>query len=304
MNRLSGLINQEGILISDGAWGTEFAKRGLGAGVCPELWNVERPDDVRAVAASYVEAGPDIILTKSFGGSRLKLEKFGLGDRVKELNLAAARLSKEAAGDRALVFASVGPTGELFAPLGTLSQQNVEAVFEEQIEALAEGGADGIVVETMLDLSEALCALRAAKRVGGLPVVVSMTFEKGARGLATAFGVTPTQAATDLADAGADAVGANCGAGIEVVIEAVKEIRPLTELPLWAKPNAGVPQLEGGETVFKDSPEQMAVRLPELVRAGADIIGGCCGTTPAHLAAFVERRDALAKIAEERRHAD
>lgn len=304
MNRLAELLRHKRIIISDGAWGTELAKRGLAAGECPELWNVERPDDVGAIAASYVDAGSDIILTNSFGASRLKLDKFGLGDRAKELNLAAARLSKEAAGDRALVFASVGPTGELLEPLGAVSEEQATAVFDEQIAALAEGGADGIVVETMLDLTEALCALRAARNVGNLPVVVSMTFEKGVRRLATTFGVTPTQAATELADAGADAIGANCGAGMEVVIEAVKEIRPLTNLPVWAKPNAGLPQLEGGQTIFKETPEQMSARLPELVRVGADIIGGCCGTTPAHLVAFVAQREALAKIAQERRHAD
>ncbi len=301
MNKLLELIDHKGIVMSDGAWGTEFARRGLASGECPELWNVERPDQVHAVAASYVEAGSDIILTNSFGGSRLKLDKCGLGERVKELNLAAARLSKEAAGDSVLVFASVGPTGDILEPVGPVSQEQATAAFEEQIAALAEGGVDGVVVETMLDLNEALCALRAAKRVGALPVVVSMTFEKGVRGLATMFGVTPAQAATELTEAGADAVGANCGAGMEVVLEAVKEFRPLTNLPVWAKPNAGVPQLEGGRTVFKETPEQMSARLPELVRVGADIVGGCCGTTPEHIAAFTAQRDDLARIARQRR---
>jgi 5-methyltetrahydrofolate--homocysteine methyltransferase len=296
VTRLLDLISERGILLSDGAWGTELTKRGLGAGECPEAWNLERPDDVRAVAAAYVEAGSDIILTNSFGGSRVKLAKAGLADRVHDLNVAAARLSKEAAEGRALVFASVGPTGELLSPLGDLTEAQAGEAFEEQIAALAEGGADGIVIETFLDLREAQCALAAARRVGGLPVVVSMTFERGPRGLATVFGVTPTQAATRLTEAGADSVGANCGAGMEIMIEAVREMRPLTALPLWAKSNAGLPRLEGGQTVFDETPEAMAARLPDLVRAGADIIGGCCGATPAHIAAFAARREELASI--------
>ncbi len=286
MAGLEELLPDDGVLVSDGAWGTELANRGLGAGVVPESWNLDRPDDVKAVAASYVEAGSDIILTNSFGGSRVKLEKGGLADRTAEVNRLAASLSKEAAGDRALVFASMGPTGEFLQPLGLMSEGDMIAVFREQAEALAEGGADGFIIETFIDLAEAKAALAAAKEVAGLPVVVSMTFEKGARGYATVMGVTPEVAAAELEAAGADGVGSNCGNGIDNIIEVARLMRPATSLPLWMKPNAGVPELVGGETVFKQSPAEMAALVGELIEAGAGIVGGCCGSTPDHIRAI------------------
>jgi len=328
------LLAEKKILVADGAWGTELARRGLGVGEPPEKWNLERPDEVEAVAASYVAAGSDIILTNTFGGSRLKLEKSGLGDRTAEVNrigaeiskraagadiiltntlggsrlkleksgLAArtgevnrtgAEISKRAAGDNALVFGSVGPTGEFMAPLGTVTEAEMVACFAEQIGALSEGGVDAILIETQSDLGEAKAALSAARESTDLSVAVSMTFEKGVKGYATIMGVTPVQAADELQAAGADIVGSNCGGGMEQIIAVISEMKPVADRPVWAKPNAGLPELVEGRTVFRETPEQMASHFAELAEAGADIIGGCCGTTPGHLALFVAERDKL-----------
>ena len=281
-------LDEKKILIADGAWGTELSRRGLPPGEPPEKWNLDRPDEVQAVPAAYVEAGADIILTNTFGGSRLKLEKVQLESRLAETNRRGAELSKQAAGGRALVFASVGPTGEFMAPLGTITEEEMIACFAEQVQALVEGGADGIVIETMTDLGEALAALKAAKASSSLPAVVSLAFGKGPAGFATMMGVKPEQAAAALESAGADIVGANCGTGIDDIVEVVRLMRPATRLPIWAKPNAGLPELVKGKTVFRETPEEMAAHVPALVDAGASIVGGCCGTTPDHIRALAD----------------
>jgi len=283
-------LEKKKILIADGGWGTELQKRGLAPGEPPEAWNLSRPEEVAAVARSYVEAGADIILTNTFGGSPLKLAKVHLEDKLLEINRQGARISKQAAGDQALVFASIGPSGEFMAPLGTVSEADMVQGFAEQAMALAAGRADGIVVETMMDLAEAKAALRAAKESTSLPVAVTLTFNKGPKGYATMMGVRPEQAAAELERAGANILGANCGAGIDVMIELMGLMRSATTLPLWCKPNAGLPELVHGKTVYHETPEMMASKLKDLVRAGAKIVGGCCGTTPSHIRAlFLER---------------
>ncbi|MBN1421521.1 MAG: homocysteine S-methyltransferase family protein [Planctomycetes bacterium] len=279
-------LEEKGTLIADGAWGTQLASRGLPPGMPPERWNLENPDAVREVAAAYVDAGADIILSNSFGGTNIKLERAGLGDRVAEVNRAAARLSREAAGDRTLVFASVGPTGEFLEPVGSLTEAQLVPVFEQQIRALVEGGANGIVIETMSDLGEARCALRAARAVCDLPVAVTMTFERKRAGMVTMMGIGPEQAGQALAEAGADIIGANCGAGIADMIEVARALAAVPNAIVWAKPNAGLPELVGGRTVFRETPDAMAARYPDLVAVGARIVGGCCGTTPEHIRAL------------------
>ena len=286
-------LEKKRVWVADGGWGTELQKRGLPPGEPPEAWNISRPEDVRAVALSYVEAGAEIILTNTFGGSPLKLAKVNLKGQVMEINRKGAEISKQAAGDRALVFASIGPSGEFMAPLGTFSEEEMINGFVEQARALAEGGADGIVVETMMDLAEAKAALLAARQITSLPVAVTMTFNKGPKGFATMMGTRPEQAAAELEKSGADIIGANCGAGIDQMIELMKLLRSATALPLWCKPNAGLPELIDGKTVYRETPERMASKLKALVQAGANIIGGCCGTTPAHIRAFVRERNLL-----------
>lgn len=276
-----------GVVPLDGAWGTELARRGLPPGTAPELWNLEHPDIVAEIPRAYADAGARVVLTNSFGGSRCKLAKVGLGDRVVEINRAAAHISREAAPPDVVVCASVGPTGEFLEPLGDLSPTAMEEIFAEQIVALVEGGADMLVIETMTDLEEALCALRAAKRVApNVPLVASLTFDKGARGYATMMGVTPAAAAERLTEL-ADVIGANCGQGVEQMIEIVTELRAHTSKPIWARPNAGLPQLVNGITVFPDTPEAMAAKIPALVTAGATFVGGCCGTTPDHIRSII-----------------
>ncbi|KPK62293.1 MAG: hypothetical protein AMK73_06380, partial [Planctomycetes bacterium SM23_32] len=230
-------LNEKKLLVADGAWGTELAKLGLPVGEAPEAWNSRHPDKVRSIASAYVEAGADIVLTNTFGGSRLKLARSGLAERTDELNRLGAALSREAAGGQALVFASVGPTGEFMEPVGTRTEPEMVACFAEQVKALCAGGADGIVIETMSDLNEARAALKAVRESCELPAVACMTFERGVRGFATMMGVRPEQAAAELDAAGADAVGSNCGAGIEEMIEVIRLMRPATGRPLWAKPN-------------------------------------------------------------------
>ncbi len=286
-------LEKKKILIADGGWGTELIKHGLKPGEVPETWNMEQPEAVRNVALSYVKVGADIILTNTFGGSPLKLAKMRVDLRTAELNRLGAEISREVAGDSALVFGSIGPTGEFMEPLGKVSETEMEKSFSEQATALASGGVDGIVIETMMDLAEAKAALQATKREVSLPVVVSMTFNKHRSGYATLMGNRPEQAVRDLEEAGADIVGANCGAGIDEMIEIAHLMRKATSLPIWCKPNAGLPEMVDGVTIYRETPERMASHLKAMVEAGASIIGGCCGTTPAHIRALVLERDKL-----------
>jgi 5-methyltetrahydrofolate--homocysteine methyltransferase len=286
-------LEKKRVLIADGGWGTEFMKQGLAPGEAPETWNIDRPKDVHAVALSYVEAGADIILTNTFGGSPIKLAKIGLEGKMEEINRRGAEISKQAAGDRSLVFASMGPTGVFMAPVGTATEADMVRCFATQVKAIAAGGADGIVIETMMDLGEAKAALRAVKENSALPVAVTMTFDKNPRGYATMMGIRPEKAAAELERAGADIVGANCGSGIELMVGVVLLMRPVTGLPIWCKSNAGLPELVNEVTVYRETPESMASKIRTLVDAGATIIGGCCGTTPAHIRAFVHERNRL-----------
>jgi len=287
------LLREKAVLISDGAWGTQLTKLGLQAGAAPELWNADNQRAVESIPRSYVEAGSDIVLTNTFGGSRWKLEKNGLGERTEELNRLGVEIARRASDGKALVFASVGPTGEFMAPLGLKTRKDFVRCFSEQIRALADAGADGIVIETMSDLGEARAALEAARDVSGLPVVVSMTFDTGVRGFATMMGVRPAQAAEELDKAGADIIGSNCGSGIESLVEIARIMRPVTNKPLWIKPNAGKPELVEGKTTFRETPEEMASEVPALIEAGANIIGGCCGTTPEHITRIAAAKETM-----------
>ncbi len=277
--------DSSGPVVTDGAWGTQLQARGLGPGDCPDAWNLAHPDRVEEVARAYVEAGSRVILTNTFGASRLALAGHGLDGKAAEINRAGARISKGAAAGRAKVFASIGPTGKLVA-MGEADPADVRAAFAEQARALAEGGADGIVVETLADIEEARLAVSAARETG-LPVAACMVFDSGPSRDRTMMGVTPEQAAAALEEAGADIVGANCGRGIEGYVEIARRLRAATRKPVWIKPNAGLPEREGDRVVYRTTPEDFAARVPALVGAGADYVGGCCGTSPAFIAAVV-----------------
>ena len=265
-------------VLTDGAWGTQLQARGLGPGECPDQWNLTRPAEVEQVARAYVEAGSRVILSNTFGSNRVALAGHGLAGKAAELNRAGAAISRRAAAGRAKVFASIGPSGKMLIS-GETTEDELRAAFAEQARALAEGGADALVVETMSDLAEAKIALEAAKSTG-LPVVACMVFDTGRNKDRTMMGATPEQAAGELTAYGADVVGANCGVGVESYIAICRRLKAATDQPVWIKANAGLPELAGGKTVWKMTPEAFAGFVPQLIQAGASFIGGCCGTSP------------------------
>ena len=265
------------ILVFDGAIGTMLQRAGLPPGQPAELWNVERPEAVREVHRRYKAAGADLFTTNSFQGSPLSLATKGLADRVFELNLAAAQLAREVAGDEVIVAGDIGPSGQLMEPLGTLSYNGAREAFAEQAAALAEGGADILLVETMSDLSEARAAVEGALQTG-LPVVCTMTFDLQGR---TVMGTSAEEAARQLWPMGLLAVGANCGNGPEVISAALQQMHAaLPDIPLVARSNAGLPQLVDGVPVWNMGPEELAACVPTYLHLGARIIGSCCGSGP------------------------
>jgi 5-methyltetrahydrofolate--homocysteine methyltransferase len=289
MSSLLTALKNNKVLVSDGAWGTFLHQRGLQPGECPELWNVTHRDDVYAIAKSYIDAGADIILTNSFGGSPVKLKQYGLEERAAELNEAAAAISREAAGKDHLVLGSIGPSGVMLM-MGEVSGESLYEGFALQAEALKKGGVDALCVETMSDLDEATIAVRASREATGLDVACTFTFEKTISGeFRTMMGVSPAEMVQAIKEAGATVIGTNCGNGFDQMIDIVKEIRTIDALtPILVHANAGKPVFQDGETVFPETPDMMAARVQELITGGANIIGGCCGTTPAHIQKLVQ----------------
>jgi len=321
MGRIIEAIAEKGVLVSDGAWGTFIHAKGLTSDECPEAWNLERPDDIYDVAKSYVDAGADLILTNSFGGSPFKLEPYGLAGKTYEVNRAAAEISRRAAADissRAggsgvFVLGSVGPTGKMLM-MGEVTEEEMVQGFAEQVRGLVDGGADAILVETMSDPDEARSAIRAAKEVlsgqsqsdeaghsqsdtarppsafSKKEIICTFTFNLTPAGeYRTMMGTSPADAVDLLVAEGVDILGANCGNGTAGMIEIVKEIRAVNQdIPVLVHANAGMPELRDGVSVFPETAREMSAQAGDLVAAGANIVGGCCGTTPEHIRAMVK----------------
>jgi len=272
-----------GPVVTDGALGTQLQARGLAGGACPDSWNLTHAELVEQVPRAYVEAGSQIVLTNTFRSNRIALAAYELADGRAELNRLGVEICCRAACGRARVFGSIGPTGKMLIA-GEVSVDDVYAAFLEQARDLAGAGADGLVIETMAEVEEAELAVRAARETG-LPVVGCVVFDSGAQHDRTMMGVTPEVAAVRLAAAGADVVGANCGQGIAGYVDICRRMRTATDRPLWIKANAGIPEVVNGQVVYRTSPTEFATHVPALLAAGAQFVGGCCGTSPEYIAA-------------------
>jgi len=290
MQSIAEVIRSGKVLVSDGAWGTFLQNKGLKAGECPEIWNITHHNDVFDIAKSYIDAGADMIETNSFGGSSFKLGLFGFANRVTEINKTAAEISRKAAGADKYVLGSIGPTGKLLMT-GEVTAEELYNAFKDQAVALEEGGADALVIETMTDIEEAKIAIQACKENTKCEVICTMTYDKsGENSYHTMMGISPTQMVDELIGSGVSIIGANCGNGMKNMVDIVKEFRAVNkDIPILIHANAGAPIYKDGETCFPESPEEMAGFVEQLISAGANIIGGCCGTTPEHIKRIVEK---------------
>jgi 5-methyltetrahydrofolate--homocysteine methyltransferase len=279
---------EQRVLLGDGAMGTQLQLAGLPSGGCGEAWNLDQPERVLAIQRNYARAGCDCLITNTFGASRIMLERHGEGQRVAAINRAGAQLARQAfEGAAGFVLGDIGPFGGLMEPYGEIPVQRVEQAFREQARALVEGGVDAIIIETQTALEELALAIEAAREAGAPLVIGSLAFDKMLDEdlVRTMMGVSPESAAEHMADWGVDILGLNCGTGVDMAraADVVRRYRSVSGLPVMAQPNAGQPVLENMQVVYKETPEQMAAGLPALLDAGARIVGGCCGSTPAHL---------------------
>lgn len=291
---LESIENNE-ILVSDGALGTMLFSAGMEPGKCPELLVLEKPELLRSIAAEYIRSGADIIHTDSFGASSLKLSEYGLEAKVEEINRKSVELLQEVAGNSVYISGSCGPVGRIMEPYGTTTAEEVALSYELQMRSLIDAGVDVVCVETMMDLREAVLAVKAARKVSAeIPVMVSMTFESTPNGFFTIWGVSIPDAIKELETAGADIVGSNCGNGIATMVEIARCFREASKIPLLIQSNAGQPELQNGEIVYSETPEMFGEKTRELLNIGVSVIGGCCGTTPKHIQAIsrvVSNRD-------------
>lgn len=290
LTRLGGDV----ILVADGAIGTMLMARGLQPGQPPESFNLTHVDVLEAIAKEYLDAGADIVQTNTFGASRLKLVTYSLQDAVEEINKNAVLAVRRAVGDRAYVSGSCGPTGQFLKPYGDTESEEMCDAFREQISVLISAGVDVLCVETMTDLQEARCAIKAAKDIGtAVPLMATMTFNHTPKGFRTVMGVTIEEAAHGLQAAGADIVGSNCGNGIEKMISIAREFKRYTKLPVIIQSNAGIPELKDDKAVYPETADFMAERAKNLISLGVSIIGGCCGTTPVYTKALRKMVDSF-----------
>ena len=287
MENILNRLQRGEIIVGDGALGTELMKRGLKHGEPPELFNVENPQIIEEIARLYIDAGAEIIETNTFGASPLRLERFSLENRMEELNRAAVEAARRAVGDKAYIAGSVGPSAKNLEPLGDADPEQLFESFAAQIRVLVAAGADIICIETMMDIAEAVLAVKAARSVGAeIPIIATMTFNKTPQGFFTLMRNSVKDAAVALRDAGADIVGSNCGDGMENMVGIAREFRQCTKLPIIIQGNAGLPTEGENGLVYPDTPEYMAGKAAELLELGVQIIGGCCGAAPEHIRAI------------------
>ena len=294
MNRFLERLASGRILVADGATGTNLQLLGLGGGQHTEDWLIDNPDSILELERNFVEAGADIILTCTFGGTAIRMRGSKYCDRVADLNRRAASIARQAAasGHDVLVGGSMGPVGQLLEPYGPISLAEATSAYAEQARALADGGVDLLILETHFSLDEARAAFEAATEVTGLPVIVSFSYDRGQR---TMMGVKPSVAATTFGKLGASMIGVNCGTTLDNAQAVVGEyVATLPTLPIWAKPNAGLPRMEANAAVYDVTPDQMAEFALSTVRLGARVVGGCCGSTPAHIRAIAKAVKAAA----------
>lgn len=280
------LLNSGVTLLGDGATGSYLQTKGLEPGGCPEYMCDSHPDVIKGMAKNYLENGSDFVLTNSFGGNPFMLKKYGHKDLIKTLNIKAAQLARSEAKDDQFVIGSIGPTGEFLKPLGDVSEGEMSQAFHQQISALLEGGVDGIIFETMTSIEEITLGIKTAKQITDKPVIGSMVFDKGPRGLFTMMGITPEKAAKDLVDSGADVVASNCGNGSEIMVEVASELMMYSENPVMIQSNAGIPEIINGKIVYNEKPEFMANNYLKMLDLGVKILGGCCGTNKNHIKEF------------------
>lgn len=280
---------QKGIVLLDGGFGTELIARGFPQGACPETWNVEQPNVIKDIHKSYYDTGSEVVLTNSFGGSRIKLESYGLGHRCYELNRAAAEIAFTSRPPGKFAAGSMGPTGKFLKPAGEYEEGQFEEAYAEQARGLSEGGVDFLLIETQYDLQEALCALRGARQVTAKPVFVTMTFARGPKGFFTIMGNSVGQCIEALEKEEVPVIGANCTIDSKDMAGLIKEMRERTTLPLIAQANAGKPLMsEEGDVAYSQGVDDYIRFIPQIIENGANLIGGCCGTNPEYIRRMAE----------------
>ncbi len=287
MGKFTEILHEKKILISDGATGSNLQQRGLDKGKAAEAWVLENPDAIKQLHLDFLKAGSDILLTCTFGGNQLRLEHAGLADKVAEVNTRAVQIAQEAAaGKPVLIAGSMGPLGQMLKPLGLLEIDDAKKIYADQAQALDKAGVDFLLIETQFDINEATAAIQGTQSVSDLPVICSFSYDRGVK---TMMGTSPTKMAEAFNNMNLTALGINCGKSLQDNLACLQELKKATDLPIWFKPNAGLPNVdESGNAVYSTTPEDMGNKAAEWVAEGAVIIGGCCGTSPAHLAAMAE----------------
>jgi len=269
------------ILVCDGAMGTQLIGKGMGVGECPDYWGINNPKILADIHSAYIDAGADMITTNTFGANRIKLQKCKLEKELQRINTEAVKIAKKVAAGNAYVLADIGPVGEYLEPAGKLKFDDCYNAFLEQAKIFESEGVDAIIIETMTDIEELKAAIKVIKENTKIPLITTMSFNKTAQGAyKTTSGITIPQMA-EMAKA--DVIGSNCGVDIAQMVDIITQMRPLSTTPIIAQPNAGAPQLVNNKTVYKQTPDEFAEHIPQLIKAGANIIGGCCGTTPEHI---------------------